>query len=139
MVISIILYIQSSFITEIYIQSLQVKIFPNTLFKPNCVCYSSLVECVRSKDGKEHKDSKKKFSVQNIKQTSGKIRSSRFQAGETEETKDLSLSQLERAVLLDQLKFYRMQLNELESKKEEIKKQEKSTVNVLEERDCISV
>lgn len=98
------------------------------------------MECIRSQDGKEHRDSKKKFSVQNIKLKSGIAKHEHHTVNdESEETRDLSLAQLERAVLLDQLKFYRMQLKEFERKNEDVKRQEKSTVNILEERDCISV
>lgn len=96
------------------------------------------VECVKPKDSQELKDFKKKFSMENISLQPRKVKFVKLQAGnETEETRHMNIAQLERAVLLDQLKYYRMQLKEIESKKVEVKKQ--ATRNLLEERDCIAV
>uniref|UniRef100_A0A1B6FW33 thioredoxin-dependent peroxiredoxin n=1 Tax=Cuerna arida TaxID=1464854 RepID=A0A1B6FW33_9HEMI len=98
------------------------------------------VVCVSSPDQKGSREFKSKFSVPNIKPKSSYTKKDQLPLGEeTEETRGLSVAQLERVVLLDQLKYYRMQLEEMQSKRDEIKKQEKTTVSLLQERDCIAV
>ncbi|KAG8244174.1 hypothetical protein J6590_027870 [Homalodisca vitripennis] len=101
---------------------------------------SCLVVCISSPDQKGSREFKSKFSVPNIKPKSSYKTKHELPLGEeSEETRGLSVAQLERVVLLDQLKYYRMQLEEMQSKREEIKKQEKTTVSILQERDCIAV
>jgi len=101
------------------------------------------VVCVKKgEEDKTQKDLKTKFSIPNIqpKSSTPKPQSVRFPVlDESEETRNLSIAQLERLVLLDQLKFYRLQMEELKSKKEEVKKKVSTTVDLLQERDCIAV
>lgn len=88
-----------------------------------------------------NKEKSSKFSVLNIKPKSSYKKREKILASvdETAETKDLSVAQLERLVLLDQMKFYKMQLAEHLQIKDQKKKEEKKSVSLLEERDALSV
>lgn len=98
------------------------------------------VVCVRS-ENEDNKAKASKFSIPNIKPKSSyeKRETILLSVDETAETKDLSIAQLERLVLLDQMKFYKMQLEEYRHKKDFKKKEEKKSVSLLEERDALSV
>lgn len=92
-------------------------------------------------ENKDNKEKASKFSVPNIKPKSSFERREKtlLSVDETAETKDLSIAQLERLVLLDQMKFYKMQLEEFRKSKDLKKKEEKKSVSLLEERDALSV
>lgn len=92
-------------------------------------------------ENEDNKAKASKFSVPNIKPKSSYERREKIlpSVDESAETKDLSIAQLERLVLLDQMKFYKMQLEEHRHKKDHKKKEEKKSVSLLEERDALSV
>lgn len=120
-----------------YIQPCQVlNYFLWSLLSINVSCSET---CTPTEEGMQLA----KCTVPSIKSKSADFRKREttiLSLDESEETKKLSLAQLERLVLLDQLKVSRMQLEEFRDKKEQLKKENKISSEIFQqERDCIAV